>query len=93
MAALSQQGAGAVNASNWTALLAPKATPQPIIDKLSAEKWARNLNMADVKVALCRRRVSTIPSTPADLDAKIKRGTGDSTAGHRQRTTFGRRLI
>jgi tripartite-type tricarboxylate transporter receptor subunit TctC len=69
---LSQQGAGAVNASNWTALLAPKATPQPIIDKLSA-KVVEILNMADVKARFAAGGVSTIPSTPAELDAKIKR--------------------
>jgi len=69
---LAQQGAGAVNASNWTALLAPKATPQPIIDKLSA-KVVEILNMADVKARFAAGGVSTIPSTPAELDAKIKR--------------------
>jgi tripartite-type tricarboxylate transporter receptor subunit TctC len=30
---MQEEGAGDINASNWTALLAPKATPQPILDK------------------------------------------------------------
>ena len=34
---MQEEGAGDINASNWTALLAPKATPQPILDKLNAE--------------------------------------------------------
>src|SRR5439155_5242963 len=32
---LQQEGVKEIDASNWTALFAPKATPQPIIDKLS----------------------------------------------------------
>jgi tripartite-type tricarboxylate transporter receptor subunit TctC len=58
--------------SNWTALMAPKATPQPIIDKLSA-KVVEILNMADVKQRFAAGGVTTIPSSPAELDAKIKR--------------------
>jgi tripartite-type tricarboxylate transporter receptor subunit TctC len=34
---LQEQGVKEVDASNWTALFAPKGTPQPIIDKLNAE--------------------------------------------------------
>jgi tripartite-type tricarboxylate transporter receptor subunit TctC len=69
---LAQEGAGDINASNWTALLAPKGTPQPIIDKLSA-KVVEILNMPDVKARFAAGGVSTIPSTPAELDAKIER--------------------
>jgi tripartite-type tricarboxylate transporter receptor subunit TctC len=69
---LQEQGAGDISASNWTALLAPKATPQPIIDKLSA-KVVEILNMPDVKDRFAAGGVSTIPSGPAELEAKIKR--------------------
>src|SRR4029077_14517613 len=44
---LAQEGAGDINVSNWTALMAPKATPQPIIQKLSA-KVIEILNLPDV---------------------------------------------
>jgi len=71
---LAEAGAGDINASNWTALLAPKATPQPIIDKLSA-KVVEILNMPDVKARFAAGGVATIPSTPAELDARIKRET------------------
>jgi tripartite-type tricarboxylate transporter receptor subunit TctC len=69
---LQEAGAGDVNASNWTALLAPKGTPQLIIDKLNAEVVAI-LNMPDVKERFAAGGVSTIPSSPAELDARIKR--------------------
>lgn len=69
---LSQEGAGDINVSNWTALIGPKAMPQPIIQKLSA-KVIEILNMPDVKARFAAGGVSTIPSTPAELDARIKR--------------------
>ena len=69
---LQEAGAGNVGASNWTALLAPKGTPQPIIDKLNAEVVAI-LNMPDVRERFAAGGVSTIPSSPGELDARIKR--------------------
>jgi tripartite-type tricarboxylate transporter receptor subunit TctC len=69
---LQEAGAGYINASNWTALLAPKGTPQPIIDKLNAEVVAI-LAMSDVKERFAAGGVSTIPSSPTELDARIKR--------------------
>ena len=71
-APLAQDGAGDINVSNWTALLGPKAIPQPIIQKLSA-KVAEILNLPDVKARFAAGGVSTIPSTPAELDGRIKR--------------------
>jgi tripartite-type tricarboxylate transporter receptor subunit TctC len=69
---LQDEGGGDVNASNWTALLAPKATPQPILDKLNAEV-VKILNMPDVKERFAGGGVATIPSSAAELDARIKR--------------------
>ena len=69
---LAREGAGDISASNWTALLAPKGTPPPIIDKLQA-KVVEILNMPDVKTRFAAGGVSTIPSTPAELEAKMKR--------------------
>ena len=69
---LQEEGVKEVDASNWTALLAPKATPQPIIDKLDAEV-VRILAMPDVKERFAAGGVVTIPSTAAELDARIKR--------------------
>jgi tripartite-type tricarboxylate transporter receptor subunit TctC len=76
---LQEEGIKDVNASNWTALLAPKATPQSIIDKLGAE-IVKILAMPDVKERFAAGGVVTIPSSPAELDARIKR----ELAGYRQ---------
>jgi tripartite-type tricarboxylate transporter receptor subunit TctC len=69
---LQEAGAGDIAASNWTALLAPNGTPQAVIDKLSA-KVTEILNMPDVKDRFAAGGVSTIPSSPAELAARIKR--------------------
>ncbi len=58
---LQQEGVKEIDASNWTALFAPKATPQPIIDKLNAEV-VKILNMPDVKERFAGGGVVTIPS-------------------------------
>jgi tripartite-type tricarboxylate transporter receptor subunit TctC len=68
---LQQEGVKEVDASNWTALFAPKATPQPIIDKLNAEV-VKILNMPDVKERFAGGGVVTIPSSAAELDARVK---------------------
>jgi tripartite-type tricarboxylate transporter receptor subunit TctC len=69
---LQEEGIKDINASNWTALFAPKATPQPIIDKLNAE-IIKILATPDVKERFAAGGVVTIPSSPAELDARIKR--------------------
>jgi tripartite-type tricarboxylate transporter receptor subunit TctC len=68
---LQEQGVKEVDASNWTALFAPKGTPKPIIDKLNAEV-VKILAMPDVKERFAGGGVDTIPSTPAELDARVK---------------------
>jgi tripartite-type tricarboxylate transporter receptor subunit TctC len=68
---LQEEGVKDVDASNWTALFAPKGTPQPIIDKLNAEV-VKILNMPDVKERFAGGGVDTIPSTAAELDARQK---------------------
>ena len=68
---LQEAGVKEVDASNWTALFAPKGTPQPIIDKLNAEV-VKILNMSDVKERFAGGGVDTIPSTAAELDARVK---------------------
>jgi tripartite-type tricarboxylate transporter receptor subunit TctC len=69
---LQEEGVNDINMSNWTALLAPKGSPQPIIDKLNAEV-VRILNLPDVKQLFAAGGVVTIPSSAAELDARIKR--------------------
>jgi tripartite-type tricarboxylate transporter receptor subunit TctC len=69
---LQDEGGGDINASNWTALLAPKAVPQPILDRLNAEV-VTILAMPDVKERFAGGGVATIPSSAAELDARVKR--------------------
>jgi tripartite-type tricarboxylate transporter receptor subunit TctC len=68
---LQEAGVPEINASTWTALLAPKGTPQPVIDKLNAEV-VKILNMGDIKERFATGGVDTIPSSAAELDARIK---------------------
>jgi tripartite-type tricarboxylate transporter receptor subunit TctC len=68
---LQQEGVKEVDASNWTALFAPRATPQPVIDRLNAEV-VKILHMPDVKERFAGGGVDTIPSSAAELDARVK---------------------
>ncbi len=68
---LQKEGVKEVDASNWTALYAPKGTPQAIIDKLGAEV-VKILNMPDVKDRFAGGGVETIPSSAAELEARVK---------------------
>ena len=71
---LQEAGVKDVDASNWTALFAPKGTPQAIIDKLNAEV-VKILNVPDVKARFAGGGVETIPSSAAELDARVKQDT------------------
>jgi tripartite-type tricarboxylate transporter receptor subunit TctC len=71
---LQEAGVAEVNASTWTALLAPKDTPQPVIDKLNAEV-VKVLEMPDIKERFAAGGVDTIPSSSAALAARIKQDT------------------
>ena len=71
---LQSQGVKDVDLSNWTLLIAPKGTPKEIVDKLNAEV-VKILNMADVKERFAAGGVETIPSTGAELDARVKKTT------------------
>jgi tripartite-type tricarboxylate transporter receptor subunit TctC len=68
---LQEQGVKDVDASNWTALYAPRGTPQAIIDKLNAEV-VKILNMPDVKERFAGGGVETIPSTAAELQTRVR---------------------
>src|SRR5437899_1606009 len=68
---LQQAGVAEVDASIWTALLAPKATPQPVLDKLNAEV-VKVLDLPDVKERFAAGGIETIPSSAGELAARIK---------------------
>jgi tripartite-type tricarboxylate transporter receptor subunit TctC len=68
---LQEQGVKDVDASNWTALLAPKGTPKDIVDKLHAE-IVKILAMSDVKDRFAGGGVQVVGSSPAELQARVK---------------------
>ncbi len=67
---LQEEGVKEVDASNWTALFAPRGTPQIVVDKLNAEV-VRALDMPEVKERFAGGGVETIPSTALELQARV----------------------
>jgi tripartite-type tricarboxylate transporter receptor subunit TctC len=52
----------------WYGMLAPAATPKPIIDKLNTE-LVKTLNSADVKERMAKEGAEPMPTTPAEFAA------------------------
>lgn len=71
---LQESGVKDVEGSNWTALMAPKGTPQPVLDKVHADVL-KALAMPDVAEKLAAGSALPIPNTPAELSARFKRET------------------
>ncbi len=65
-------GVAEIDGTNYTLILAPKGTPADIITKLNVEV-TKILNMADIKEKLAAGAAVSIPSTPAELAARLKR--------------------
>lgn len=61
-----------IDGSNWTSMSAPRGTPQQILDRLHAEV-VKALGSPDVKARFNGGLSDVIPSTPAELAARIKR--------------------
>jgi tripartite-type tricarboxylate transporter receptor subunit TctC len=68
---LQEGGVKDVNGSGWAALFAPKGTPQPIIDKVSADVVS-SLKAADVVTRFAGAGMEAVPSTPAELATRVK---------------------
>src|SRR5262245_44540137 len=68
---LQDLGVPEVDASNWVGMFAPKATPQPIVDKLNAEV-AKVLAMPDIKERFAAGGAETVTMTTAALDARVR---------------------
>lgn len=67
---LREAGIKDVDGTNYTLILGPKGTPQPIIDRLNAE-ITRILAMPDIKERLAAGAAVPIPSTPAQLAQRL----------------------
>ena len=61
-----EQGYKGVQIGHWAGLLAPKGTPQPIIDRMSKELEA-TLNSPETKDKLVPSGIETAPGTVADF--------------------------
>lgn len=59
-------------ADAWSGLFAPKGTPQPVVDKLSAEVQ-RILKLPDVREKLVALGAEPVGSTQAEFTAHVKR--------------------
>ncbi|HEY1543992.1 MAG TPA: tripartite tricarboxylate transporter substrate binding protein [Xanthobacteraceae bacterium] len=68
---LQESGVPDVNISNWTALMAPAGTPQPIIDKLQ-QAVTEILKMPDIEKRFAAGGAVTLPTTAAELTERIK---------------------
>jgi tripartite-type tricarboxylate transporter receptor subunit TctC len=64
-------GLSGLREDGWQGILAPAATPRPIIDKLSAE-IAKILAMPDIKAKMDNQGVEPYTSTPDQLAALMK---------------------
>lgn len=69
---MQESGVKNVDGTNYTLMLAPKGTPTAIIDKMNAEV-TKILGMADIKEKLSAGAAVAVPSTPAELAARLKR--------------------
>ena len=66
-----EAGLPGLDIRNWYGILAPAGTPQPIIDKLSAE-IAKILALHDVKEKLAGQGLEPFVSTPEQFAALMK---------------------
>lgn len=69
---LTELGVPNVDGTNYTLMLAPKGTPDAIITRMNAEV-VKALDAADIKEKLAAGAAVPIPSTPAELGARLKR--------------------
>jgi tripartite-type tricarboxylate transporter receptor subunit TctC len=70
---VAESGYPGFDASLWLAIMAPAATPAPIIDRLHKETLAA-VSSPETKEALDKAGAEAITSTPAELSAMIRDG-------------------
>ena len=65
-------GIGDLDASIWVGLFAPRATPQPIVDKLNLEV-RRTMDLPDVQKRFTETGSETVGMSSADFSARIRK--------------------
>jgi tripartite-type tricarboxylate transporter receptor subunit TctC len=71
---LQESGVPDVDISNWSLLMAPAGTPQPILDKIH-DTVVEILAMPEIKERFSAGGAVTVPTTAAELDARIRHDT------------------
>jgi tripartite-type tricarboxylate transporter receptor subunit TctC len=66
-----EAGVPGYEATIWLGIMAPKGTPQPIVDKLNAE-INKVLNRADVKEAWAKQGVEPLIMSPGEFDKYLR---------------------
>jgi tripartite-type tricarboxylate transporter receptor subunit TctC len=71
MPTIAEVGVPGYEATIWLGLMAPAATPQPIIDLLNAEVL-KVMERADVKEAWAKQGAVPMPMRPSDFDKYLR---------------------
>jgi len=69
---MTEAGVPGYSATIWLGIMAPKGTPQPIIDKLNAE-ITKVVQKPEVKAAWAQQGAEPMTMTPADFTAYLKK--------------------
>jgi tripartite-type tricarboxylate transporter receptor subunit TctC len=68
---IDEAGVPGYEATIWLGIMAPKGTPQPIVDKLNAE-IGKVVNRPDVKEAWAKQGVEPLTMSPAEFDKYLR---------------------
>ena len=68
---IAEAGVPGYEATIWLGIMAPKGTPQPIVDRLNAE-ITKIVNRPDVKEAWAKQGVEPLAMSPAEFDAYLR---------------------
>jgi tripartite-type tricarboxylate transporter receptor subunit TctC len=67
---VTEAGVPGYEATIWLGVMAPKGTPQPVIDKLNAE-INKVINLPDVKAAWTKQGANPLVMTPSEFDVYL----------------------
>jgi tripartite-type tricarboxylate transporter receptor subunit TctC len=68
---IAEAGVPGYEATIWLGIMAPKGTPQPIVDRLNAE-IIKIVNRPDVKEAWAKQGVEPLAMSPAEFDTYLR---------------------
>lgn len=71
---MSEAGLSGFEADNWNAMLAPRGTPQPVVDRLNRE-LERILGLPEIQTLLIQTGAEASYSTPQELAERIRSET------------------